>query len=159
MFLKGRGEGGRGGGHTLERMNPPPGRKKKSFSGKRRRGEGGLWLWFMTSKLSQKMFLVRVFQIPESPVLSRGMLMTSPAVISCRCPLSRLQRCAPWRKPTRQKRKSTQERCSGPRTEAGSATGGGCGEEARPGSRRGGGAGGSERGGGREVSRSQAAVN
>lgn len=59
MFLKGRGRG-EGGGHTLERMNPPPGRKKKSFSGKRRRGEGGLWLWFMTSKLSQKMFFVRV---------------------------------------------------------------------------------------------------
>lgn len=52
---------------------------------------------------------------------------------------SRLQRHAPWRKPTRppkKRKKSRQERCSGPRTEAGSAAGGGCGEEARPGSRR-----------------------
>ncbi|CAJ1059218.1 Hypothetical predicted protein [Xyrichtys novacula] len=139
--------------------NPPPERKKKkSFSGRRgggRGGEGmgGLWLWFMTSKVSRQCSDSSP-QIPESPVLSRGMLMTSPAVKSCSCPLT----LPPARNPLNPARDSVQDH--GQRQAE--VPVGLRGEKARPGFGSEGGQRGEEEedGGAREeVSRSQAVVN
>lgn len=123
--------GGRGG-HTLERMNPPQEKQNPLVVEKEEEEEErGGGVMFMVYDLQGEPRMFRFFcvvQIPESPVPSRGMLMTSsPAMQSCLCPLSRLQRRPPWSRG--KATKSTTILCSGPRTEAGRHTGGAAGRE------------------------------
>lgn len=76
-------------GHTLKRTNPPPEEKESSSVGKEEEEERERGFVVVVCDLQgEPKMSACVFQ---SPVLSRGMLMTSPAVEPCLCSLSRLR--------------------------------------------------------------------
>lgn len=85
------------------------------------RGQGGAWamVYDLQGEPGMSCFSVGAcpFQIPCSPVPSRGMAITSLSIKSCLCPFS-----LPQRRRNRKSTESSPKMCSGPRTEAAGGT-------------------------------------
>lgn len=78
-------------GHTLKSTIPPPEEKESSSVGKEEEEEEERGRGFVVVVCDLQGEPKMSACVLQSPVLSRGMLMTSPAVKPCPCSFSRLR--------------------------------------------------------------------